>query len=254
MNKKLGVLLTWCFACLFINAAKAAPTTIDVWCYYFAPPFKFEAKAGLANEFVALLNKQFADRYQFKLRFVPRQRLNTWLDEGKQGVVLFVNWVWMEDKARERFLWTPAILRDQNEIISAAKRPIEYHGPDSLKGLRFGGGIGRKYTELEPLFAAGVIKRYDVAIERQVLGMIAEGRLDVTSQPRSLALALSKQLGLSQKLHFSQTPHFTFTRHLLVTQKLPLLHRELSDLSQRMASLPGWLELTEKHHLLPVDH
>lgn len=55
----------------------------------------------------------------------------------------------MGDDARNKYLWGPAIITDRNEIISRVNQKIEFVGTaESLKGLVFGGLLGRQYSGL----------------------------------------------------------------------------------------------------------
>lgn len=56
------------------------------------------------------MNKQAQGRYRFQVVVYHRKRLDAQLDAGKQGIVLFVNWLWMDDKAQRKYLWGPTIL------------------------------------------------------------------------------------------------------------------------------------------------
>lgn len=179
---------------IFIQSALFAKTpTIVVWNYYLAPPFVTSDNKGLSYDFVNLLNKKANNKFIFELRSIPRVRLNKYLNDGKQGIVLFVNWSWMGKDAKEKYLWTNKILDDQNEIISLRDKKIVFEGPSSLKGLTFGAIRGRKYKELESSFATNEINRYDVNKEEQILNMMIRNRIDVTSQPRTLVMAKRRE-------------------------------------------------------------
>ncbi len=76
-------------------------------------------------------------------------------DPDFDGLVVWVNPAWVGDPQRERYLWTFPVMRDTNELISSIDKPITYRGPDSLKGLVFGGVEGYRYQGIDEAAAGG---------------------------------------------------------------------------------------------------
>mgnify|MGYP000119309389 CR=1 FL=1 len=116
LNKCLIMLL------VFPSVTGATENVIRAWTYYNVPPFVTGKGQGLVYDFVELLNLHAEKNYQFQVIVYPRKRLDAYLDAGEQGIVLFVNWEWMGENAQTKYLWGPAILTDQNEIISRVDR------------------------------------------------------------------------------------------------------------------------------------
>ncbi len=234
---------------LFASLSHASPT-VTVWSYYEAPPFKTnENNAGLAQDFVDLLNQMAQQTFLFQLHTIPRSRLNHYLDNGKNGVVLFVNWAWMGKTSKQDYFWSEALMQDRNEIISSVHKPVNYDGPDSLANLNFVGVRGRRYSKFEALITSGETTRTDVNNEEIALTMIVAGRVDFTSQPKSLALALKKKLKLGGKLYFSPKPLFSFKRYIMTSKNLPQVHAFLLALSKDIQNLPQWQALLKKYDM-----
>ncbi len=249
-----SILLTTCLL-YFVFTPKlfAKIPTITVWNYYLAPPFITSPTQGLAYDFVNLLNVKLKGKYQFKLKSIPRSRLDIFLKEEKQGIVLFVNWIWMGKGAKEKYLWTPTVFLDQNEVISLKSRKIIYDTPESLKGLKFGAVSGRKYNGFSSLFSTNEVERFDVTRDRQVLEMMIRDRIDVTIQPRSLATAIIKKMGLKDKFYFSPKPHFTSTKHIMITSKLQKLHLYLNQMIDTLKDDKKWNIIVNKYELIEED-
>lgn len=215
-----------------------AQTTIPVWTYYPSPPFITGQKQGLSYEFIDLLNEFSKDQYSFELKYLPRSRLNRNLEAELPGLVLFVNWSWMGDKQKNKYLWSQKILSDQNEIVSRVegKKPIKinFDGAKSLQGFIFGATSGRKYKGLESAIKKGDIIRQDARKEEQNLNLILRERIDFTSAAATVLRYKVKELGLQDKLHFSKTPMSSYTRHMLITKKLshikPLIDQFIDSL------------------------
>lgn len=236
-------------AFLFSFNVHAKKQVITVWNYYLAPPFKISKKEGLAADFVALLNKELGNILEFKLVSLPRARLNKYLARKQQGVVLFVNWAWMGKDSKTKYLWTPTLLKDQNEIISSIHKKVFYKNPASLKGLKFGAVRGRKYKGLQELMINGEIKRLDLNAEKQVIKMIVDQRIDVTSQPHTIALSLINSLKVKKQIFFSPTPLFKFNRYIMVTPQLKEAHIQLSRLVTNLEKNADWENILDKYDL-----
>ena len=250
MRKFVALIVISYFITLYPPGVRADTPIITVWNYYLTPPFKTSKTEGLAFDFVNLMNKESVGRFHFQLRSVPRSRLNYYLEHNQQGVVLFVNWLWMGKYAKEKYLWSPEILKDRNEVISSIDNKISFEGPESLKGLIFGGIRGRRYKGLESFFSSNEIIRFDVNGEEQVLNMIVKNRVDVTSQPRTLANALIKSLGIEDKIFFSPKPLFHYSRHIMTTPVLVDVHAHLSDFAKNLDGHPEWSAILNKYELL----
>lgn len=228
-----------------------AEQVIPVWTYYFDPPFITGEGQGLSVEFIGLLNEHFRGQYRFELEELPRSRINRNLDEQLAGIVLFVNWAWMGDPDKTKYLWSLPILSDRNEVVSRVngKPPtrIDFAGAESLKGMVFGGLTGRRYKGLEESFKNNSITRNNVRQEEQNLELLLLDRIDVTSGSSSVIRYMVKVKGLEQDIFFSPTPLFSYTRHLLITPPLkplePLLNRFIEDLQHS----PVWASIRTRY-------
>lgn len=252
-KNSMSVFRLFCFTSLIFLlyplCTYSAEQKIRVWNYYEVSPFTMNGRGGLAEDFVKLLNKEGKGKFHFQLETIPRARLNLYLSKNLQGIVLFVNWAWMGKESKKKYLWTPSILTDHNEIISSMENKIFYEGPDSLNGLKFGAVRGRKYKNLETKFAVGEIHRYDINKENQVLGMILHQRVHVTSQPHTIAVSLIRKMGLENKIFFSPKPLFSFSRHIMITKELPIAHSFLSHFALNLDSNEEWKQIMKKYGL-----
>lgn len=247
----MAALLIW--AALF-NCTHAQPTgdndIIQVWSYYESRPFKTDdSQSGLSKDFVAFLNEQANGQYLFKLDIIPRVRLNYYLKKQQPGVVLFVNWSWMGENAKQKYLWSHPILHDRNEIVSYHKDPIQFNGADSLKGLTFAAIRGRRYLGLDELMEQDIIHRRFVYNESSVLMLIASGRVKVTSMARTHLLPHIKKHQLQGKLFLSDKPLFKFTRHIMTTKELPRVHKFIQEVTQDIKGEVKWQAILEKYNL-----
>lgn len=240
------LILTLFFIPLPIFAQKQE---IVVWNYYLSPPFYISKNNGLAYDFVSLLNEKFKDKYVFKLRNLPRIRLNRELNLKENGILLFVNWKWMGKGSKKSYYWTEKILKDKNIIISHINNQLILKDDTTFDNLIFGGIRGRKYKALESFFNTKQLKRYDVDSEEQVLNMIIKNRVDITTQPFSIATAISKKMHIRDKLFFSPNPLFSFNRYIMITPSLQHIKLPLNQFIKKLSQNSKWQKILQKYDL-----
>lgn len=241
-----------CLILLFVFpvSSHAAERIINAWTYYDMPPFVTGEGQGLVYDFVELLNGHVEGDYQFQVMIYPRKRLDSQLEEGEQGIVLFVNWAWMGENAKTKYLWGPVILTDRNEIISGTDRRVEFDGSaGSLKGLLFGGLLGRRYPGLMVAMERKEIIRVNARTEVQNLKKILHQRIDVTTMPQSQLGYHIKNMQLDGQLHLSETPLFSYSRHLLVTKKLQSEYAFITAFTKGLSGNNAWRIILQKYGL-----
>lgn len=238
-------LFAWVLLCATAQAAENLPA----YNVYQSPPFVV-ASGGLAADVVAYLNDKLKGQYQFKLENLPRERLNQTVINNPRfkGVVILLSPPFVADPDKSKYLWSASILEDANAVISHPAKPVEYAGPDSLKGLSFGGVLGNRYAGLEERFGKD-IQRADVSSERLNLEKVANQRVDVTLMANSIYRYLASQHGFAGKLHVSAKPHATFGRHLFAARGEDKLIAALDGAIAASKQDPAWAALLAKYGL-----
>lgn len=234
---------------LLFSGNSLAKKSVTAWTYYNFPPYITGNGKGLAHEFIRILNDYAQDEYIFQLKVYPRKRLDAVLNRGKQGIVLFVHWSFMSDMEQSKYLWGPILMNDQNEIVSQFNRKINYDGTaGSLKGLRFGGVLGRKYDVfLEEAMEKGEINRMDTNGEKQNIQKLLLGRIDVTTIPQVVLKYFVKNMEIERKLYVSPQPRNIFTRHILVTKELEAEHKFLAKFVQGLSKNIEWQKVLNQY-------
>ncbi len=247
-----------CSALIRTSCVHAGSTDIKIWTYYKFGPFVTESrntsvKKGMTYDLAKLLSKKSRGKYRFIPSVFPRKRLDKFIDEGQQAVVVFVNPRWMQDKAKTKYLWTSSILSDRNEIASrmSGKSPnrIVYSDIHSLKGLVLGGVTGRRYPGIDEAVKLGEIVRFNVTGEDQNLKKLVSGRIDFMTSPHSMLKYLIRKLDLENQVYFSPTPLFTSTRHFMVTRDLIEEYEFLDNFTLGADSDPDWINIKRKYGL-----
>lgn len=172
-------------------------------------------------------------------------------DPDFDGLVVWVNPAWVGDPHRERYLWTFPVMRDTNELISNSDKPITYRGPDSLKGLVFGGVEGYRYQGIDDAAARGELERHDAKKVKTNLELLVRGRIDVTLVPGSALGFFIDSNHYQGKLFISPFPQSSYTRHILLPKSRPELHAILNDIAEQMDKDPRWHKVLESYRGTP---
>ena len=236
MKKIISVLIL-----LFLTNLMAQKE-ITVYSYHKHAPFIVDYNYGLTYEVIDYLNSKAKGKYLFKLKIVPRSRLNyilkPWIHKQclstkeckKDWIVLWVNQKWGFGKdSKENFLWTP-LLDDSNVIVSSSNSKIDYTSPESLIGLSLIGISGHKYVGIDDLVKQGKIKRINGVSEVENLHVIQANRADVTLLPYSAYKHYIKENKVFNELYVAKTAHQKYMRNIMTNIKNKDLNTFLNTL------------------------
>ena len=209
--------LAACFLA-FSATTSVAAETIGVLTYHTHPPFITGQKQGLTYDLADFLTSKSSGRFVFKVTPMSRPRLNKAIEQSEAAIVPWVNPAWFKDKAETRYLWSRyPLMEDANGIVSRQDARIDYEGPASLSGLKFGGIRGHVYTGIDPFIAqSNTTRRVDSDNHLANFGKLKDGRIDVTLTPESGARYLIKEHGLEDILYISPKPHSSYQRRVMV--------------------------------------
>lgn len=226
--------------------------TLRLYDYHQHPPFNTGGEAGLSHELVKYLNEKLGGEPRIELWLVNRARLALEMsDPDFDGLVVWVNPAWVGDPQRERYLWTFPVMRDTNELISSIDKSNTYRGPDSLKGLVFGGVEGYRYQGIDEAAAGGELVRHDAKKVKINLDLLVRGRIDVTLVPGSALAFFTHVPAYEGKLFVSPFPQSSYTRHILVPRSRADLHARLNDIAEQMDRDPRWHQILESYRGTP---
>ena len=222
--------------------ARASPDVV-LYSYHLKPPYleHLGRRQGLYFELADLLSLKVPGM-RFRTEYVPRRRLEADLIAGRlTGVVVGVHPSWFKDSDRSHYLWTPALMRDADVVVSRHEKPISYTGPESLLGVRMALPRGYYYFGVDELVRAGRISREDSESEETALMMLTLGRAEATIiTRRTLYTLLARRPGLRGRLHVASQPHDDYERFILVPKDQPALHKALSEAVLQLAKDPAW--------------
>ncbi len=221
--KKIVLAIVFGFSILF------GAQDINVYTYHNHAPFIIDKNSGLSNDLIQYLNKNSKGTYNFKLKVVPRSRLNyilkPWINKecGKtkecasNWVVLWVNPKWgFGQDSLSNFSWTN-LFKDSNAIIYSKNRAIEYTSPNSLMGKKLAGIAGHRYVGIDDLVADGKVQRIDGNSEEINLQKVLSNRVDVTLLPTSSFNYYLNNNSNLQELEKSKVAHQVYMRNIMTT-------------------------------------
>ncbi|KAL8188465.1 UNVERIFIED_CONTAM: hypothetical protein K2H54_000214 [Gekko kuhli] len=240
----------WWLWCLLSISAHGE--TLRLYDYHQHPPFMTGEQTGLSRDLVKYLNEKLGGEPRLELWLVNRARLALEMsDPGFDGLVAWVNPAWVGDPQRELYLWTFPIMRDTNELISSVARPVIYRGPDSLKGMTFGGIEGYRYQGIDEAAARGDLVRVDAKKVKTNFSLLVRGRIDVTLVPGSALTFFTHDPAFEGKLFVSPFAQSSYTRHILLPKSRSALHSRLNDIAEQMDRDPKWHAILESYRGRP---
>ncbi|WP_431689328.1 substrate-binding periplasmic protein [Hahella sp. NBU794] len=239
--------------CIVFGALVQAATTVQVWTYYDSPPFAIDPQGDdLTSTLCRVLTEKSGGEWVFKPQYLPRKRINHYLESGaEQGLVLWANPLWFQDKEETKYAWSDRVVWGANEIVSLRESPVEYTGPESLEGKRFGGVAGHHYVGIDDLAQSGRIKREDTTSFSKNLDKLLSNRLDAILIPRGELFYMVSQGNLGDKLFISSKPHQQYERKILATQKLEAVRDFINAQLPALNEDAEWRALLDKYGLKP---
>ena len=214
-----------------------AQETVQLLTYHLHPPFINAPQEGLTYSLETFLNEQANGKYQFQVVELPRKRLDQAIEEDGPWVALWSSPAWFGDVEQQRYWWIP-LLKDSSVILSPASAPVNWKGPESLKGLTFVGMRGHRYVGIDPLVEAGAIQRIDNNREEDIVRMLLNQRADVGLLPGSTMKYFKRKMKLEGRIFIAPEPHSQMTRHFFVPRSRKDLATFLESID--FAQNPEW--------------
>lgn len=250
---RVGVRCRWLFGLLLLvpimMVRAAEPEPVVAYAYHLKPPFITDVhkSEGLYFAFADYVNRKLG-RIAMRTEYMPRKRLDQVLHAADfRGVVLGVNPIWFHDPQEKDYLWTSTLMKDRDELVSSALRPIQYYGPESLQGKTIGGVQGHYYYGIDEAVKAGQLHREDTDSELQNLTKLRVQRIDATIISRSTYNYLMRHYGGSEYYFLSDRPHDVFARRVLVPHARRDVFEWLEPVMKKMQADPEWQAIVKAY-------
>lgn len=223
------------------NVATSAEQ-IFLYTYHTHPPFIISAKRGLSYDLAHYLTEKSHGRYTFTVKAMSKPRVEKYLTQGQNGVIPWVNPVWFKDVKEEKYMWTKGgLMEDGNAIISHQDKKIIYDGPESLKGMTFGGLRGHVYLGIDDYIKeTGQLVRVNAENHIDNFRKLAKKHIDVTLMPASGASYYINKEKLVDVLYISPKLHTSFQRRAIVINHRRDILDFLETIFKGMQDDPVW--------------
>lgn len=232
----LGLLLT------LAAPARAEEPRLILYTYHFKPPFVIdvERREGLNFDFGEYVNRKLG-KTVVRTEYEPRKRLEERVAAPDfADAVMGVSPLWFKDKEERRFLWTSAWMHDRDEVVSLQRAPVDYDGPESVRGKSWAGALGYYYYGLDELTQAGGLRREDTYGEQQNLNRLLLGRVDFAVISRSTLNYLLGRQNVEYRLYLSPKPHDEFERRILLAHSRTDMLKLLEPIVAASHQDPEW--------------
>lgn len=185
---------------VLVGAAQGAESGVlrfavgDSW----APPYieisRGRPTGGLMFELMEAIAAGAGLRAEY--RRLPAQRVDQALASGEVDLHCLISPKWYEHPPAADRLGPPMVVLD-DVLVAPPDSP-----PQDLKqhGLRVGTVLGYRYADLEPLFAAGRLRREDAPSQAKVLEKLSRGRSDVAVVDRLVLAHFNRGMPAAQRL------------------------------------------------------
>nr|WP_189359123.1 transporter substrate-binding domain-containing protein [Undibacterium squillarum] len=194
---------------MFLPAVHVSASTQNfaILSHYQHPPYVTSTSDGLTFELANYLTRKSGGRYRFQSQILPKRRLlNLLRSNTEDALVPWVTPEWMPEAISFRPDWSDTIMESNDLVISSQQKPLEWQGPVSASGLRFGGILGHVYTDLMTAFAQGTIIRDDAPDDASNLMKLRKQRIDfLFLQDHAVQYYLHRHPALMADLYISKS-------------------------------------------------
>ena len=228
-----------------------AAEPIVTWTYHDFPPFIIDAKKseGLTFDLVDMLNRRFSGKYAFNLIILPKKRLDSYLQDGEKGIVLWAPSLAFGGVGNPPYAWTSALLEDRQDFLSLKKKPVDYDGKaSSLFPYKLGGILGHNYFGIQDEINKGEIKREDASSDWANIQKLLAERVDFISIAHSSANYYVGAKNLTG-IHFSNMPLNSYTRNILLQSGMSGAQQALNGFIEKLPNDKEWKGLLAKYSI-----
>ncbi len=125
----------------------------------------------------------------YRLRNIPRKRLEQYLISGKLDLYLKMNPKWVSDSTH--FLWSVPLFQENDILVSRSSQPLQFN--DSLQHKKIGTILGFYYPTLQQKFESGLLIRTDAHSFKANMGKLKLNRVDAVVDSDILILFKIKE-------------------------------------------------------------
>ncbi len=236
------------FALILLLSCKALGGTLPVYIYHDDAPYFIKNELDLSQQWVSEFNHR-QSLVQFELQHIERPTLNAMVESGQPYIILWANELWFKHRDKD-VLSSATIFWDADTLVSRAETPVDFNSAEQLSGLKIGARYGHFYTDFNPLFKAGRIRRMDAKSSLENYKMLQAGKIDAFLDSRSTISYMQRQSIFSQDLYVSLNPQDAYSRHVLISKHHKNILTSINKVILEMQNDQAWQSKMQNWGLL----
>ena len=137
-------------------------------------------------------------------------------------------------------------------VLSSQSKRLEWQGPASASGLRFGGVFGHVYTELNSAFEQGLVKRDDAPDDESNLLKLQKQRIDfLFLQDHAASYYLHRKPAMMENIYISRTKRSDkpYSLRILMKFRTDADQQALKNIIGRMPQDAEWQTILRRYGL-----
>lgn len=236
----LALLLGFC--------AIARAEVVNVYTSANFAPLMINNTQGVYVDLVEHLNQQRLGDLTFKLTYLPRKRLQFKLEAGSMdGIVIGMMPQWLDDVARQKYLWTAPFAIDRFVLVSRIGHGFDPDAKGAMAGRTIGLVLGYVYPGIDEWVARHGLVRNDALSEDINLEKLRLGRVDCVAVAESVARYYLKTHALADKFRLTGLPGQQTERRFLVPRSKAAVYDKLAPVIRKLKDDPVWLRSAGKY-------
>ncbi len=227
--------------CVLLQGAGARAEVVSVYTSANFAPLVLGDGRGIYADLITHLNRQQPGGHTFKLRYLPRKRLQVKLEEGSlDGIVIGMMPEWLADGEQKKYLWSAPFATDRFAMVSLASRPVIPHDRRTLDGASVGITGGYVYPRIESWFAGARVQRRIGLSDEKNIEKLLLGRVDSVIVAESMARYFMRTHKLSDRLRIYPMPGPATERRFLVQRRDVRLFEAIAPAVHSLKDDPAW--------------
>lgn len=243
------VLSALALLCALLTAQPARADVVNVYTSAnFAPLVLAGGQQGLYPDLIDYLNRQQLGELSFRLRYLPRKRLQMQLENGKlDGIVIGMMPAWFNDEAQRKYLWTAPFAIDRFVLVSRRERPANPALSGALAGKTIGLTLGYVYPGIDDWIRREGLQRADALSEEINLEKLRLDRIDCVAMSESVARYYLKSHNAESRFLFFNLPGRQTERRFLVPHGQAEVYERLAPVIRKLKDDPAWQRILGKY-------
>jgi polar amino acid transport system substrate-binding protein len=240
---------TFLLALIFgLDSCVACAETVTVYTNATFPPLVLNTKIGLYPELVEYLNQLKIKDLQFKLKILPRKRLQSMLEnETMDGIVIGMMPQWLDDATRTRYLWTDVFSVDSFVLVSAAKNPVFFDQIDAKDHLKIGVTFGYVYPGIDEWIAEHKLIRDDAPTEERNIDKLMLGRVDTIVVTESVLRYYTKTHHMNVGIIIESLPGQQTERRFVIPKSKQGVFEKLTPAIRNLSGDSNWKRIQAQY-------